>query len=59
MKCPYCSQEMPDNSASCEHCGGTVIDPRRAIPAAAKPSDVRLEIQASVPLTDERKRLSP
>jgi hypothetical protein len=36
-----------------------MLDPNRAILAETEPSDVRLEIQASVPLTDERTRLSP
>ena len=35
MKCPYCSQEIPDDSVFCEHCGGAVLDPKHTIPVEA------------------------
>lgn len=35
MKCPYCSQEIPDDSAFCAHCGGAVLDPEHTIPVEA------------------------
>lgn len=36
MRCPYCSEEIPADSAFCEHCGTAVMEPERTSSAEAQ-----------------------
>ena len=59
MRCPYCTTEIADVSAFCEHCGSTALESKRAIPAETRPSGARPETEPSVSPADERTQLSP
>ena len=41
MRCPHCSQKIPDDSAFCENCGSAVMEPKRASPVEAEGAQPR------------------